>query len=174
MKAQAEEGYEEEFGYIADACNQLNNISDELMKDLSDNYKGSMPLDVPIKRTLDVMTKTGVQKADTYKATGLKDKVNALETVVSEFEIVSDEEIHAAKLAAADQKRFESDPENKAKIEANAKKNLEERKAREKNKNKITINELEIEENPGRVSKDNDVTKVQGRKSLSSELGKEK
>ena len=120
------------------------------------------------------MSKTEVEKASTYKAEFVKDGDDLLNATASEFEIVGDDEIHAAKIATADYKRFISDPENAAKVEANAKKNLEERKAREKNKgkNKINVRDLEIEENPDKIDEKEIKTKAQGRNSVASEKSK--
>lgn len=161
-----------DFMYIADACKQLKDIADDCLKDLNDNYKNSVPVDVKLGRSMEVMTKTTVGKAETYKAEFVKDGGNLLDEKASEFEVVGDEEIHEAKIAAVDYKHFMSDPENAAKVEANAKKNLAERKAREKNKDKITIKDLEKEEKPDMEDdKENNIIKVQSKKSVSNEKG---
>ncbi len=158
--------------YIADACKQLKDIADDCLKDLNDNYKNSVPVDVKLGRSMEVMTKTTAGKAKTYKAEFVKDGGDLLDEKASEFEVVGDEEIHEAKIAAVDYKHFMSDPENAAKVEANAKKNLAERKAREKNKDKITIKDLEREEKPDMEDdKENNIIRVQSKKSVSNEKG---
>ena len=170
------EGYEdnEDFKYLKDAFEQLIDIADDCLKDLNENYKNSVPVNETLKRTMEVMSKTEVEKASTYKAEFVKDGDDLLDQKASEFEIVGDDEIHAAKIATADYKRFISDPENAAKVEANAKKNLEERKAREKNKgkNKINVRDLEIEENPEKIDEKEIKTKAQGRNSVTNEKSK--
>ncbi|MBR6345267.1 MAG: hypothetical protein IKR70_05990 [Lachnospiraceae bacterium] len=172
MDMKAEYKGNKDFMYIADACKQLKDIADDCLKDLNDNYKSSVPVDVKLGRSMEVMTKTTVGKAETYKAEFVKDGGNLLDEKASEFEVVGDEEIHEAKIAAVDYKHFMSDPENAAKVEANAKKNLAERKAREKNKDKITIKDLEREEKPDMEDdKENNIIKVQSKKSVSNEKG---
>lgn len=172
MDMKAEYKGNKDFMYIADACKQLKDIADDCLKDLNDNYKSSVPVDVKLGRSMEVMTKTTVGKAETYKAEFVKDGGNLLDEKASEFEVVGDEEIHEAKIAAVDYKHFMSDPENAAKVEANAKKNLAERKAREKNKDKITIKDLEREEKPDMEDdKENNIIRVQSKKSVSNEKG---
>ena len=163
---------------VKNICEQLITIADECAKDIADNYKCSVPLSVNIQRSIDIMTKSGVGRAAVYTSTGLKETDNENNSFAAEFEIVSDEEIHAAKIATIDQKIFESDPENMAKIEANAKRNLEERIAREKkakekskSKSRISIRDLEIEDNPDKADVKT-TEKVQGRSSISNEKSK--
>jgi hypothetical protein len=101
--------------------------------EMNAKLKGSVDYNRPFKESMDVMMRSGKNKAGVYVAKGLMDLKNDNDDNIiggAEFEVVGDDEIRAAKAGAIDRKRYEA--EHKEELEATAKRNLEERKAREK------------------------------------------
>ena len=147
---------------VFDKLKEIKGYCDEKSKDLKSRIKEPVMLNVSVQRNIEILVKSGRKDPRLENDNIVKEDGKSF---ISGFEIVDEEEIRASKIASVEQKIFESKPENKAKIEENARKNLEERKAREKSKGKvkdrISINDLENEEHP---DKKIEVTKAQGKK----------
>ncbi len=141
--------------------------------EMNAKLKGSVDYNRPFRESMEVMMRSGKNKAAVYVAGGLMDLKNDNPDNIlggAEFEVVGDDEIRAAKAGAIDRKRYEA--EHKEELEATAKRNLEERKAREKaekngkkgKSSKTDVKHLIIEEgieepereSTGRRSKDSD------------------
>lgn len=168
--SELDEDEKEGIAPVFDKLKEIKGYCDEKSKDLKSKIKDPVMLNVSVRRNIDILVKSGRKDPRLENDSIVKEDGKSF---ISGFEIVDEEEIRASKIASVEQKIFESKPENKAKIEENARKNLEERKAREKSKGKvkdrISINDLENEEHP---DKKIEVTKAQGKKSVGSEIGK--